>query len=105
MGYVDTGSGGCSHPNGLASGDRHSLSAVVIAEKCSARRSGLMPLSPKRVTQGRTGMQRERDLVAMKAQDKRLLVLVEEIGEKRPATDDAVEADIADMRQRLHLVP
>ena len=40
----------------------------------------------------------------METQDERFLVLIDQIGKERPATDDTVEADIADLRQRSHLV-
>ena len=40
----------------------------------------------------------------MKAQDERLFVLIDPVGKERPATNNAVEADVADLRQRCHLV-
>lgn len=63
------------------------------------------PFRGQGMAQSGPGMQRHGDLVAMEAQDQRLLVLVDQISEEWPATDNAVEADIADLRQRSHLVP
>jgi hypothetical protein len=51
-----------------------------------------------------TGMPRHDDLVAMEAQDERLFILVYQISKEWPATDNTVEADLADLRQRSHLV-
>jgi hypothetical protein len=62
------------------------------------------PFRRQRMAHRRSGMQRHGDLVAMETQDERLFVLIYQIGKERPATDNTVEADIADLRQRFHLV-
>ena len=81
------------HENQLAS-------IVKIARKIADPE----PFRRQRMAHRRSGMQRHGDLVAMETQDERCLVLIYQIGKERPATDDTVEADIADLRQRSHLV-
>ena len=62
------------------------------------------PFRRQRMAHRRSGMQWHGDLVAMETQDERFLVLIYQIGKERPATDNTVETDIADLRQRSHLV-
>jgi hypothetical protein len=62
------------------------------------------PLRRQGMAHSGTGMQRQDDLVAMETQYERLFVLLDQISKERPATDNTVEADVADLRERSHLV-
>jgi hypothetical protein len=60
------------------------------------------PLRRQGMAHSGTGMQRHDDLVAMETQYERLFL--DQISKERPATDNTVEADVADLRERSHLV-
>ena len=95
-------SSGCNRPSLISRRTRTNLPA---SSRPPGRSPNLELFRRQRMAHRGSGMHREGDLVAMKAQDERLFVLIDPVGKERPATDNTVEADVADLRQRCHLVP